>query len=255
VDFIVAAKTDIGLCRKNNQDSLSVKVVNTKMGRMVFAVVCDGMGGLSKGEIASATVINAFDKWFMTELPLLCEQEMDEYDIRLRWEEIILEQNELIKRYGTRQGVKLGTTVVALLLTQDKYYVLNVGDSRAYELKDTIRQITKDHSLVAQEVEKGNLTWEEAEKDKRNNVLLQCVGASSSVRPDFFMGDVKEDTVYMLCSDGFRHMISPQEMYEELAPEHLDNADTMQKKAEELIKLNMLRREKDNISVILVKAI
>lgn len=253
MNFIISANTDVGIHRQNNQDSLSVKIINTKQGRMAFAVLCDGMGGLEKGEVASASVIHAFDMWLHNELPLLCEAPIEDSVIRAQWDKIVVEQNETIKKYGAKQGVKLGTTVVAMLITQKRYYVMNVGDSRAYEITDYVQQLTTDQTFVAREIALGNMTPEEAELDSRRNVLLQCVGASDVVYPDMFYGDTKENAVYMLCSDGFRHVISPEEIYEKLQPSVLMDANMMNVNTKDLIELNKIRKELDNISVALVR--
>lgn len=253
MNFIISANTDVGLTKDTNQDSLTVKVINTCQGRMVFAVLCDGMGGLSKGEVASASVIHAFDSWVRNELPQLCRAPIEDSEIRLQWERIIVEQNKAIKAYGARQGVKLGTTVAAMLLTQDRYYIINVGDSRVYELVNGVRMITNDHTFVAREVALGNMTEEQAKTDPRRSVLLQCVGASESVYPDMFFGEVQENAVYMLCSDGFRHEITPEEMYEKLQPNVLMSEHQMNQNSTSLIELNKLRNERDNISIVLVR--
>lgn len=253
MNFIISANTDIGLTKDTNQDSLSVKVINTNQGRMAFALLCDGMGGLAKGEVASATVIRAFDQWVYQELPQLCNAPIEDSVIRAQWEKIVTEQNKTIMAYGARQGVKLGTTVVALLLTQTRYYILNVGDSRVYELTDTIRQLTNDQTFVAREVSLGNMTWEQAEMDSRRSVLLQCVGASDEVYPEMLFGEVKKDAVYMLCSDGFRHEVTASEIFEKLQPAVLFDEHTMNKNTQELIELNKQRQERDNISAALVR--
>jgi len=253
VNFIVSATTDIGLTKSTNQDSLSVKVINTPQGRMTFAILCDGMGGLEKGEVASASVIQAFDNWVHNSLPVLCESPLEDSIIREQWNNIITEQNNTIKNYGARQGVKLGTTAVIMLLTQTRYYVMNVGDSRAYEITDVMKQITNDQTFVAREVALGNMTEEEALTDERRNVLLQCVGASDDVYPDMFFDDTKSNAIYMLCSDGFRHEISSDEIFEKLQPAVLFDDATLQKNTEELIELNKMRKERDNISVVLVR--
>ncbi len=173
--------------------------------------------------------------------------------IRRQWDQIVTEQNERLKAYGARQGVKLGTTVVAILITESRYYILNVGDSRAYELSDVICQLTKDQTFVAREVALGNMTEEQAQMDARRNVLLQCVGASDEVYPEMFFGETKKDAVYMLCSDGFRHVVTPEEMYADLRPSALFDENTMKQNARKLIELNKQRMESDNISVALVR--
>lgn len=253
MNFIISANTDIGISKNTNQDSLTTMVMNTPQGRMAFSVLCDGMGGLEKGEVASASVINAFRQWAVTELPQLCNAPLEDTLIRSQWERIIEEQNRTIKAYGARSGVRLGTTVVAMLLTQTRYYILNVGDSRAYELTDGVYQITADQTFVAREIAAGRMTPEQAETDPRRSVLLQCVGASEVVYPDLFFGDVQQDAVYMLCSDGFRHEITDEEVYAKLQPGVLFDDYTMQKHTLDLIELNKQRMERDNISVALVR--
>ena len=253
MNFIISANTDVGISKSTNQDSLTNMVVNTPQGRMAFAVLCDGMGGLDKGEVASASVIHAFRKWVVEELPILCEAPLEDATIRSQWESIITQQNQTIKAFGARQGVRLGTTSDVMLLTQTRYYILNVGDSRAYELTTGIRQITSDQTFVAREIAMGHMTQEEADHDSRRNVLLQCVGASDEVYPDMFFGDVQQNAIYMLCSDGFRHEITAAEIFDKLQPGVLFDDYTMQKNTISLIELNKQRQERDNISVALVR--
>ena len=253
MNFIISANTDIGIVKTTNQDSLTSMVINTPQGRMAFTVLCDGMGGLEKGEVASASVINAFRSWAMNELPLLCDKPLEDAVIRRQWDNIVTQQNQMIKTYGARQGVRLGTTVVAMLLTQNRYYIMNVGDSRAYELTNCVRQITSDQTFVAREVSLGRMTPEQALTDSRRNVLLQCVGASDAVYPDMFFGDVQLNAVYMLCSDGFRHEITDDEVFSMLQPGVLFDENTMQQNTISLIELNKQRQERDNISVALVR--
>lgn len=253
MNFIISANTDIGISKNTNQDSLTSMVLNTPLGRMAFCVLCDGMGGLAKGEVASASVITAFRNWALNDLPNLCGQPLADATIRSQWEAIIDQQNNTIKAYGARQGVRLGTTAVVMLLTQTRYYILNVGDSRAYELTTGLRQITSDQTFVAREIALGHMTPEEAQVDSRRNVLLQCVGASDEVYPDMFFGDVAHDAIYMLCSDGFRHEITAEEIYEKLQPGVLFDDYTMQQNTISLIELNKQRRERDNITVALVR--
>ena len=253
MNYIVSANTDIGLVKTTNQDSLSVKVINTSMGRIVFALLCDGMGGLEKGELASASVIRAFDEWVNNVLPQLCVAPIDESIIKEQWEKILLSQNNLIKTYGQKLGVKLGTTAVVMLLTDTNYYIMNVGDSRAYEIADGMAQLTYDQTFVAREVAFGNMTPEQAEVDERRSVLLQCIGASEEVYPDFFTGPVAVNATYMLCSDGFRHEITPEEIYAAFHPDVLLDESTMNQNTLNLIELNKQRNERDNISVVLVR--
>lgn len=253
MNFIISASTDVGIVKDTNQDSLSVMTLNTCQGRMVFAVLCDGMGGLAMGEVASATVVRAFRDWVTQELPRLCQAPLSDVVIRNQWDAIVNHLNQKIKTYGHTRGVRLGTTIVAMLLTQERYYIMNVGDSRAYEITSGVRQMTMDHSLVAREVALGHLTPEQAEQDSRRNVLLQCVGASDAVYPDLFCGEIRQNAVYMLCTDGFRHEISTAEIFNSFRPEALLDEHTMRDNSVALIELNKHRQERDNISVVLVR--
>lgn len=253
MDFIISADTDIGNTRKTNQDSVAVLIADTGTEPIAFGIVCDGMGGLAKGELASATLINAMVSWFKKELPQLILNGIDDSIIREQWTAIVRDNNTIIKEYGTNNGFNLGTTIAAILLTQNRYYAINVGDSRIYEIFNEVEQITEDQTVVAQELKYGRLTEEQAKKDPRNSVLLQCVGASQVVNPDFFFGTTKKDAMYMLCSDGFRHEINNQDIFNYFQPEVNNDAATMANNIRTLIDINKQRMEKDNISAALIR--
>ena len=253
LDYIISASTDIGIKKDTNQDGLLVKSFNTRYGKMVFAVLCDGMGGLAKGEIASSETIRAFDEWFYNSLPGLLSERIEDSLIRQQWSDIVRNQNERIKKYSNSLNLNMGTTVVAGLFTQNRVFIMNVGDSRAYEIMYGVRQITKDHTVVNDEVEKGILTPEQALNDPRRNVLLQCIGASDKVYPGFYFEEVKSDAVYMLCSDGFIHEITENEIFNAMKPANMTDKITMKQNIDLLIETDKQRLEKDNISVIAIK--
>ena len=253
MDYLVQASSDVGISKSTNQDSLCVKIIDAGSEKLVFAVLCDGMGGLSKGELASATLVNAFARWSVERLPEIYSDGITDSIIRREWETIIESQNSKIMEYGKNNGVKLGTTVSAILITDSRYYIVNVGDTRIYELSDYIVQLTKDQTLIQREIDAGELTPEQAKTDPRRSILLQCVGASPAVYPEMFFGETKCDAVYMMCSDGFRHEITNDEIYESLSPFALLSVDDMRNNAEYLIDLNKKRMENDNISVVLIR--
>ncbi len=254
MNYFIAADTDIGIKKDTNQDALYVKKLRTNTCNMVFAVLCDGMGGLAKGELASTEVIKAFDKWLMNDFSGVCSTQEDFELIKSQWNQLIEKENQKIGMYGRQYSINLGTTVVALLLTDRGYIAMNVGDSRVYEIGDDSVQITKDQSVVAQEIEMGKLTEEEALRDSRRNVLLQCVGASETVIPAFYQGETKQNHVYMLCSDGFVHEISNEEISVLLSPLSAVDKNTMTRNIRSLIELNKSRLEQDNISVVAIKS-
>lgn len=253
--FLSAAHTDVGISKKVNQDAFCLKIARTPKANIAFAVLCDGMGGLKCGELASALVVNAFSKWFETELPEVMKNGVDFNNIKTRWNAIVLEQGEKILGYGQSEGISLGTTLTGVLIVNNQYIFVQVGDSRLYKLSQHIKQLTKDHTLVSREVEQHRLTEAEAMSDKRKNILLQCVGASKTIIPDIEVGTVQEGDVFILCSDGFRHEISDEEIFGIMAPNVLTSEKVMKKSLVDLIELNKSRNEKDNITALVIKAI
>lgn len=252
MEFYISATTDIGTGRKINQDSLSVRRLETRTGKMVLAVLCDGMGGLRYGELASASIVSAFTDWMYRDLSAMSQYPLEDHMIRKQWSELIEVQNRSIRSYGQHHHCTTGSTVTALLLTESRYYLLNIGDSRAYEIAEEVTQLTEDHTVAADEVRLGNLTKEQAAHASIQNVLTRCVGVQEKVWPDFFFGNVRKEAVYMLCSDGFRHRLTAEEMQEHLL--HAIKRKPLQIKRQEeyLIELTKQRGETDNISVITI---
>ena len=251
--FIATADTDIGISKDTNQDSVLIKHATVDGEEILLAVVCDGMGGLSKGELASATVIRAFSKWLDEELPFELEN-VDLQVIGSKWSLLLKELNAQILEYSKSHGIEgVGTTFSGILFIGDQYVIGHVGDTRIYHIGAALTQLTTDQTFVAREISRGTMTLEQAKTDKRRNLLLQCVGASKVVEPQIICGKT-EKGAYMLCSDGFRHEITEAEMYESLNPINLMNKDAMHNNAKYLIEQNKSREEKDNISVLLIKA-
>lgn len=252
--FTTAIHTDIGIRKNTNQDSGLIIEAKTDLGNILLTVLCDGMGGLAKGEVASSTLIAAFSQWFERRLPALLSIKGN-YEERIfdDWKKIITDTNKKISSYAASIGASMGTTLNAVLFLENRYYIVNVGDSRAYRLSDNLYQLTKDQTFVQREMDMGRMTLEEARVSPQRNVLLQCVGASDYIEPDFFTGDLLAGEVYMQCSDGFRHIITEDEIYQYLCPQALVNEQAMIDNAVYLTELNKYRRENDNITVILVK--
>jgi serine/threonine protein phosphatase PrpC len=255
--FNVEMHTDIGIRKATNQDSIAYKEAQTDKGTILFAIICDGMGGLAKGELASATIIRAFSEWFENELPaqLSCENITDE--VRYHWDRLIKKLNQDIAEYGRQNRIQLGSTITAMLFLENgTYLIAHVGDSRAYKItNNNIEILTEDQTVVAREIKMGRLTAEQAEKDPRRNVLLQCVGASKIVEPVYIRGSYSRGEEYMLCSDGFRHVISANEIHQAFAPNHNNDEKTMKYNIVRMIELIKQRHETDNISSILIKVI
>lgn len=251
--FVATADTDIGISKNTNQDSLLIKHAIADDKEILLAVVCDGMGGLAKGELASATVIRAFSDWFDDELPYEFEN-LDLEIVGAKWSLLLKKLNAQILEYSKNNNIDgVGTTFSGILFVDDKYVIGHVGDTRIYHIGESLKQLTTDQTFVAREISRGTMTIEQAKTDKRRNLLLQCVGASKVVEPQIITGKTQKGA-YMLCSDGFRHEISAAEIYESLNPINLMNKDAMHNNAKYLIEQVKSREEKDNISVLLIKA-
>ena len=254
--FYTASATDIGTKKQINQDSLSLKSFITPIGNVALAVLCDVMGGLSHGEIASRLIVSAFEDWAELNLPILAQSEIYDGDIRRQWTEIIESQNNAIRLFGEQNGFKIGSTATVMLLTETRYYILNIGDSRAYKISGGgVTRITADHTVIENEIKLGNMTEAQAMNSPMRSVLTRCIGISDSAEPDMFFGDIEPETVYLLCSDGFRHLITEEEMKTSLLisaksqdPEHIETG------IKNLIDLNKARGETDNISAVVIYA-
>ncbi|MCB6415394.1 serine/threonine-protein phosphatase [Faecalimonas umbilicata] len=256
--FLSIAHTDIGIRKNTNQDSVLIKEANTDYGRVHLAVICDGMGGLAKGEVASATLIRAFSRWFDETFPFLLYEERENGELgynalQKSWNQLIDAVNVKIAAYGEECHAPCGTTLAALLLTEGKYYIVNVGDSRVYLMREKMESLTKDQTFVQREVDEGRMTPEEAAVHPQKNVLLQCVGASPVIVPDFYKGAYEKGDMFLLCSDGFRHVITEEEFMKIVNPKDVTTEKEMKDSAVYCTELNKQRKENDNISVIITK--
>lgn len=268
--FGIAVHSAAGRKRKGNQDSVLVKTARTSRGPVALAAICDGMGGLSRGELASKVLVSMLSRWFEEELPGLLlgdfgwgsmwERLVPLPGTRKRfqdglwesWRQLLNRANERLCSCGGDGSEKLGSTAAVLLLIGDWYYIVNVGDSRIYQVENRLLQLTRDQTLVQQEIEAGRLTKERARLDPRRSILLQCIGACGGICPDFHVGKVKQKSLFLLCSDGFRHVVTEQEMYPWLCPERISGEKAMKQALEELTRLNQERQEPDDISAVLI---
>lgn len=251
MEVITAFCNDIGNVKKVNQDSLSIKVFSTTQGKVVFAMVCDGMGGLEQGELASKEVILALNQWFESSfLKIVSKGRFSKEWLWRQWEYEIAKIKHKMKEYGSRFGVAMGTTLSALLIYQNHYYVCHVGDSRIYRVCEELEQLTEDHTYVAREVRMGRMTVEQAEAATRRNVLTQCVGTLGEVYPQLLSGEIKENTTFLLCTDGLIHTVSEQEIGEHFAKEKIQRKEDVEKACRELTWAAMQRGESDNITVV-----
>jgi len=230
VEYLVVSKTHKGISRVINQDSIVVKQKIKDRKEVVFAIICDGVGGLSNGEFASQFITSEFEVWFD-------RLEIDFQNINLMGVKIstyLKELNLRLYKMGAENKKMMGTTFTALFLAEESYICVHIGDTRLYEISEDIIQITTDQVLA-----------------EKKNVLLQCVGASKEIEPQIITNDFKGKFL-LLCSDGFRHKLSNDELLLLLKSKNL-NSKKMKVILDSVFDLLMKRNERDNISAILIK--
>ena len=183
-----SATTHVGKVRKVNEDSiLALPEAN-------IWVVSDGMGGHAAGDYASQAVTDA-----VAMLPV----DLSPGDRLRELRSSIAQANSTIFAESMDKGATMGATVVALLLTDGHFAAVWAGDSRAYRFRSgQVEMLTHDHSLVAQFVDAGQMTWDEAEKHPQSNVITRAVGIADDLELDKVRGTVSPGDRFLLCSDG-----------------------------------------------------
>ena len=181
------------------------------------------------------------------------EQEEPETELFDDWDNLIQSLHIRLKDNSEKAGFRSGTTVEAVLFMKGRYYICHVGDCRTYIISDTLTQLTTDHTIVQRELTEGKLTPEQARKDSRQSLLLQCVGAGKDVKPDYLSGEVLPHRTFLICCDGFRRKVTEAEIKKSCR--YSSKEKKKQKTLEETAQLCMKRKETDNITGILISAV
>ena len=236
--------TDTGLLRRNNEDSFFVS--SGPVGIFdALMIVADGMGGHMLGEVASGTAVE-------TVLKVLSEAPMDNPPYLLE-NAVSLANLQVRKVSEEKRSYNMGTTLVICAVINGRAYVANVGDSRLYLLDSkafTMRQITKDHSYVEEQVEKGLMVRGSAEYESHKNIITRAVGIYSEVEADLFDFELEKEHLILMCTDGLTNMISDK-VIKNLA---LDDSFDIQRRVESMVNLANNNGGKDNITVVLFSA-
>lgn len=193
----VFAKTDKGKVRSINQDAF---YINTLSDGAALAVVCDGMGGASAGDIASKTAVEIISQYVLNAY----NPSMTSDDIARLLHNAIVSANievfTLSKRDEQLNG--MGTTVVVAVANDTQAIICNVGDSRAYLINDGLTQLTRDHSIVQSLVESGKLSPEQARVHPEKNVITRALGVEENILTDSYRIDIEKNDKLLLCTDG-----------------------------------------------------
>ena len=244
--------TDVGLVRDHNEDSIGD---NPDLGLVVLA---DGMGGHRGGEVASAITVSTILEILADKLNNIKPGDIDEasgYSLQsVAVHDAINRANENVftSSHENSQYRGMGTTVVVLLIYDDRFTVAHVGDSRLYRYRDgELEQITNDHSLMQELIDRGFYSAEQAENSLNRNLVTRAVGIEESVEIDVLEDAAHSGDIYLLCSDGLTDMVEDDVIKNTI----IDNNEDLEKIAAELIRLANVSGGKDNISAILARPV
>lgn len=253
--FAYCCKSDIGTTRESNQDSVYAGVIRTSLGKAFLGVVCDGMGGLSKGAFASKTVTETFRNWFENEMPKYTESDSFANTVFEQWAVLIEKTNNALIEISRNFGEQMGTTLSALLIFNGEYYAVQVGDSRIYRCSgNTLTQITTDHSYVMKMVSKGMMTESEARLSRRRNELTRCIGVVENSFGDFFNGMIRNGDCFLISSDGFHGSVPEVDIREILINLTIHKRREAEHRINRFIDARKKSGEKDNITALIVIA-
>lgn len=236
--------TDLGCVREQNQDIYQIE----NLGKdALLCVVCDGMGGAKAGNVASAMAAEVF----VSEVCKNRKSDMDWTQLGHLLRAATKEANFRVYDHGQQheECAGMGTTLVAALIKGKEAAIVNVGDSRAYLIREnSIRKLTVDHSLVEMMVRSGELTPEEAKTYPGKNYITRAIGTETAAEIDLFHVDMESGDYLLLCSDGLSNLMDDQEILFEVV--HGENKAQC---CEALLEIAKDRGAPDNVTCVLVQ--
>ncbi len=239
--------TDVGKKRQIDEDAiLAIEAISgfeSKIGQKFLLSLADGMGGHSKGEVASKIAVNTIAEKF-------CSSMLSKVNYVNEINEAIREANRRIMQFTIEHSDAegMGTTMLCAVVDGNEVHLGHVGDSRAYIVsKEEIRRVTKDHSYVQDLVDSGEITEEEAISHPKKNVITHAVGIFPEVEVDTMKFTLAEDEFFLLCCDGLIIHVEDNEIQDIVV-----NSKNPQEACRKLVDLANERGGKDNISVVLL---
>lgn len=251
MQYVTAAYWNRGRVAACNQDSLTLQQVLTGRGRVLMAAVCDGMGGLQQGEAASGYMTESLQEWFYGSLMRSIHKKKPYWIIRRSLDRMVYHVQEQMRQYAQREQLEMGTTMSVLVLWEDIYLIWHLGDSRICRIRSKGRF---DRGNNRKNGQHGILEPMTTEHVQERNRLTRCVGSFGYFRPDYRMGTLKRGDAFLLCSDGFYHCVTSQELADILCPVRLLEEKQMERRLTEIGAVCMKRGERDNLSAIYIKA-
>ena len=239
--FAVAAGTDVGRVRKGNEDNF---FADANDHRGLF-IVADGMGGHAAGEVASQMAVEVVSADLEQLNDLESADALECVSMALRHaNRAVFERSS-----SEREKAGMGSTASVLVLSDDRFIIGHLGDSRIYRLRGTeFSQLTHDHSVVQEQIDAGLITRDEAKRHRQSNVITRCVGMGWDVEPDVIDGEVQQGDTFLLASDGLTGMVEDwrlaQLLSSKAAPARMVDAMIAEANA---------RGGVDNITVVIVR--
>ena len=251
MQYIACAKTDKGISESINEDCIAYFSKLQNKIKALLLIVCDGVGGLSYGEVASHCLVQEFYHWFLLLDEKIFQSKKWEREIIKQWKALLFYANRKLKQTGKRYFSMIGTTLSALMIYKNTYVLLHIGDSRVYKINHFVRKISKDHTLYEKN-KKGWLYYFNPNKEREKHILTQCVGVTSRLEPYIRVGRLKKNTSFLLCSDGFYQKLKRNEIKMYFSPKHCRKKERIRYGLSACIRLVKEREEKDNISAAVV---
>jgi protein phosphatase len=246
----IVGLTDKGIVRSKNEDAIGF---DSTLGLVVLA---DGMGGHRGGEIASNMTVDTIIRGMQQSLPKLGAGEIDEGSgfskESICVQDAVLAANQQVYKAAENnpEHKGMGTTIVVLQFYNNSFSLAHIGDSRCYRLRaKNFEQITKDHSLLQELIDRGFYTPEEARNSMNKNLVTRALGIDPIVMPDIQEDIVLKNDVYLLCSDGLTDLVEDEDIYLTI----MQFSANLEEVAKQLITKANQKGGKDNISVMLCR--
>lgn len=245
----IVSQTNPGMVRSHNEDSVAY---DADLGLVVLA---DGMGGYNAGEVASGIAVSVLSSEVRHYLEDARPEDLDssgkELGVALLYDNVKKANLSIFRAAQSQpQYAGMGTTIVTALFYDDRVAVAHIGDSRMYRLRgELFEAITRDHSLLQEQIDSGMISKEDARLSKNKNLVTRAVGIDADVEPELHVHDVQVGDLYLLCSDGLNDMVEDDDIGTTV--QMLQN--NLSLAATQLIQLANDNGGRDNVSVILVK--
>lgn len=250
----ISSKTDQGVRRPSNQDAHCLRVAKTSRGQVALVAVCDGVGGLTSGEVASSTMVRHLSTWFTRELPdIIAQDRAATFNPVLAMDSLVAlvsKANDGIGAYGNEHGEVLGTTLTAVLCCAGRYLVVHVGDTRAYLVGSRgAVQLTQDQTLARHHLKEGKISADEVESGPDSSVLMQAIGTQVGIEPSCYTGKYGPHDLFVVCCDGAWHHQGKKGIERFFGPLRSGRESDLSRACDELVSDDIAQGETDNVTI------